>query len=79
MNRYHRYQPPHAQPRCEMRPQLDVGTADPCEAGVIMPLAVPFVQWQRWGEVYDPEMSLRRGTIFPELDLPFCGSEVRRG
>ena len=79
MNRYSRYQPPCPQPRCEMRPQLDVGTSNPCEGGVIMPLAVPFVQWQRWGNVYDPETSLRHGTIFPDLDLPFCGSWVRQG
>ena len=44
-----------------------------------MPLAVPFVQWQTWGNINDPDTALRRGTIFADLDLPFCGSGVRQG
>ena len=52
---------------------------DQTEPCAIMPLAVPFVQWQRWENVFDPDTALRHGTIFPELDLPFCGSGVRQG
>ncbi|WP_069997647.1 spore coat associated protein CotJA [Cellulosilyticum sp. I15G10I2] len=41
-----------------------------------MPLAMAYVPWQKWRNVYDLNMALEVGTIFPELNLPFCG---RRG
>lgn len=36
-----------------------------------MPLAMAYVPFQQWGEVYDDSEALDRGTLFPELDLPF--------
>jgi len=36
-----------------------------------LPLAMAYVPWQCWGETYDAERALSRGTIFPQLDLPF--------
>ena len=41
------------------------------------PLAMAYVPFQQWGEVYDDEDALSRGTLFPELDLPFKGGDVR--
>lgn len=41
-----------------------------------LPLAMAYVPFQRWNCVYDPCRALARGTIFPELDLPFCGREL---
>jgi hypothetical protein len=38
-----------------------------------MPLAMAYVRWQRWNNVYDLDRALQVGTIFPELDLPFLG------
>ena len=38
-----------------------------------MVLAMAYVPWQRWQKIYDAEKGLHRGTIFQELDLPFCG------
>ena len=38
-----------------------------------MPIAMAYVPWQTWRNVYDAEKGLCRGTIFQELDLPFCG------
>ncbi len=38
-----------------------------------LPLAMAFVPMQRWGEVYSENDALERGTLFPELDKPFCG------
>lgn len=35
----------------------------------------PIQQWT--GEVYDGDTALSRGTLFPALDLPFIGKEVR--
>ena len=40
-----------------------------------MPIAMAYVPWQRWKSTYDPEKALERGTIFPELDLPFLGGD----
>lgn len=38
-----------------------------------LPIAMSYVPWQRWKSVYDLNEALKVGTIFPELDLPFCG------
>lgn len=40
-----------------------------------MMLAMAYVPWQRWQETYPLEEGLHRGTIFPELDLPFEGKK----
>lgn len=44
-----------------------------CETIENMPLAMAYVPWQQWKTVYDLNKALEIGTIFPELDLPFCG------
>lgn len=41
------------------------------------PLAMSYVPWQPWGELYDEKVALERGTAFPALDLPFCGGGRR--
>ena len=49
----------------------------PVQSGSILrfpdntPLAMAYVPFQQWGEVYNDEEALCRGTIFPDLDLPF--------
>ena len=45
------------------------------EARQPMALAMAYVPWQRWQETYPLEEGLHRGTIFPELDLPFEGKK----
>ncbi|WP_296775968.1 spore coat associated protein CotJA [Ruminococcus sp.] len=37
------------------------------------PPAMAYVPFQQWGELYDDEKAFSRGTLFPELDLPFSG------
>lgn len=37
------------------------------------PLAMAYVPFQQWGETYGDDEALSRGTLFPELDLPFSG------
>lgn len=37
------------------------------------PLAMAYVPWQRFGQTYDLCKALSAGTIFPELNKPFCG------
>jgi len=41
-----------------------------------MPLAMAYVPWQDWSQVYEPCQALGEGTIFPELNLPFLGRSV---
>lgn len=36
-------------------------------------LAMAYVPWQTWRDIYDAEKGFHRGTIFEELDLPFMG------
>ena len=38
-----------------------------------MVLAMAYVKWQTWQKLYDVEKALQYGTIFQELNLPFCG------
>ncbi len=43
------------------------------------PLAMSYVPYQQWEDTYSENVALAKGTIFPSLDLPFCGKEgVRR-
>ena len=36
-------------------------------------LAMAYVPFQQWGETYGDDEALSKGTLFPELDLPFSG------
>lgn len=38
-----------------------------------MPLAMAYVPWQEWQNLYEAEKGFHRGTIFEELDKPFQG------
>ena len=38
-----------------------------------MPLAMSYVPWQTFGELYPPCKALSEGTAFPELNQIFCG------
>ncbi len=38
------------------------------------PLAMTFINMQNWCETYPPEKAMREGTIFPNLNMIFCGS-----
>lgn len=42
------------------------------------PLAMAYVPFQQWGDTYDDDKALSRGTLFPDLDLPFSGGGDRR-
>lgn len=36
-------------------------------------LAMAYVPWQIWGDLYDADKGFHCGTIFQELNLPFLG------
>ncbi len=38
-------------------------------------LAMMYVPYQRFENLYEPEKALERGTLFADLDLPFYGSK----
>lgn len=37
------------------------------------PVGMAYVPWQKWQNIYEPEMALRAGTLFKDLDLKFYG------
>lgn len=43
-------------------------------------LAMAYVPWQHFNDVYEPDKALLVGTIFPELDKPFLagGRGIRK-
>ena len=41
-----------------------------------MSLAMSYVPFQKWGRVYESDVALQRGTVFPCLDKPFIGEEA---
>lgn len=41
------------------------------------PIAMAYVPWQQWRQTYPMDKALSRGTIFPELDLPFVMGRCR--
>ena len=54
--------------RCMRRPAPSV-PAPACN----MPVAMAYVPWQQWKDIYEPCKALESGTIFAELDKPFLG------
>ncbi len=42
------------------------------------PVGMGYVPWQQWQQTYSLEKGLNRGTIFPDLDLPFLMGRCRR-
>ena len=43
-----------------------------------IPLAMAYVKWQEWQNMYEPCEALERGTLFQELDKPFLGKGGRQ-
>lgn len=41
------------------------------------PIAMAYVPWQQWKDVYEVGKGFRCGTIFPELYKPFLGRGVK--
>ena len=42
------------------------------------PIGMAYVPWQKFCKIYDPAKALCQGTIFAQLDKPFCGRRVNR-
>lgn len=50
--------------------------SSPFEGCVGYPIAMAYVPVQKWQNIYKAETALMRGTVFPELYLPFLGKEA---
>lgn len=65
-------------PDCECMEQSSIASSKtPCSGQKDqlqgLALAIAYVPWQHYQNLYDPCMAFKRGTIFQELDLEFCG------
>ncbi len=49
----------------------------PNKNGNNMPVGMAYVPWQKWGQTYSMEQGFSRGTLFPDLDLPFVMGRCR--
>ncbi|MFR2848215.1 MAG: spore coat associated protein CotJA [Hungatella hathewayi] len=59
-----------AQTRCDC-PNTGVGGME------MYPIAMGYIPWQQWQQTCALDRGLARGTIFPELDLPFVMGRCR--
>lgn len=58
----------------DCRRNLSMRPTEPmCERIDRFPVAMAYVPWQAWNQTYELETALCEGTIFPELNQPFCG------
>jgi hypothetical protein len=48
---------------------------DGCDS---FPVAMAYVPWQQFQETYELHHALNVGTIFPELNKPFCGKRGKK-
>ena len=46
------------------------------DCGDMQALAMAYVPYQPWENIYDADIALSRGTIFQGLDKPFLGGEA---
>ncbi len=44
-----------------------------------MPVAMAYVPWQCWEELYDLNRGYKTGTIFPSLNKPFMENSFCKG
>ena len=68
--------PPQRRPRPMVQQPVQPAPTAECpapQAPCSCQLAIASVAVQTFGETYPPEAALCKGTIFPELDLPYCG------
>ena len=68
----------------QMPPQMASQTACQTVRGMAgwdalagLPLAMGYVPMQQWGQTYELSQGFQRGTIFPDLDLPFIMGRCR--
>lgn len=53
-------------------------SANPAPFPQSTPVAMAYIPFQQFGELYPPEEAYKRGTAFPDLDKPFLGGGVMK-
>lgn len=70
------------QPPSNSRGYKQCHASDPCygqdDPLRNMVIAMAYVPWQKWRDIYEPDKALCRGTIFKELEKPFLGKGGRK-
>ena len=56
---------------CHEHGSMTCGESINCDPLQILPLAMAYVPWQQWQNVYDGSKGLEYGTVFEELLFPF--------
>ena len=60
-------------------PPTENAPLGPCQGQIVAPsLAMVYCPRQTFGNLYEPDVALSRGTLFSELNLPFEGRSVTR-
>ena len=63
-----------------LMPDMDIDMQAPAESmfPAKVSLAMAYVPFQRFENLYEPDKALSRGTLFACLDMPFHGGRERR-
>lgn len=59
--------------QCKNHKMMEPDCFKKFEAQRDMVVAMAYVPWQFFGELYEPDKALMYGTVFPELNKPFYG------
>ena len=74
--------PVAADPDCDVEikpnPNPMPDTKPDIKPDINLPIAMAYVPWQQWQQPYELEKGFSIGTIFPDLNLPWVGSEGGR-
>lgn len=78
--RYNRNMGSYQKPQCGCTPVMEAGKEDRCDRDDFecvdkLPLAMAYVPFQKWRNVWDASAGLAAGTIFEELYKPWYGDK----
>lgn len=59
--------------QCQNRKGMEPDCYRRFESQREMVIAMAYVPWQQFGDLYEPDKALSVGTVFPELNKPFVG------
>ena len=69
-----RTMPPSVSPSTPSRPCCNIYDHDKLSG---LSIAMAYVPWQKWQNLYNRQAALKNGTLFEELNKPFKGGQKR--
>ena len=69
-----RTMPPSVSPSTPSRPCCNIYDHDKLSG---LSIAMAYVPWQKWEDIYSPEEGFARGTIFAQLDKSYIGRKCK--